>query len=179
MKLQSNYYWLRIFEENDLKKIFDGLSNPDVIRYYGISYASIEETKNQLNWFMEIEKNNTGRWRAIISKQNNEFLGAIGFNYWSIEHRRADLGFWLLPQYWGMGIIKEVLPVMISFGFKEMKLHRIEAEIESKNISPRKLLLKQGFIHEGTKRDYEVKNNQFIDLDIYSLLENDSMSLND
>lgn len=177
MEIQTRNFLLRQFQPTDLENVFKGLSHHEVIKYYGVSFATVDETKKQMDWFDEIEQANTGRWRAITSKTQNEFYGAIGFNYWSQEHRKADLGFWLLPEFWGKGVIKEVLPEMLKFGFRKMMLHRIEAEVETANSASRKLLIGNGFTHEGTKRECEVKNGQLISLDIFSLLETDIRAL--
>ena len=174
MSIQTKHYLLREFTEADLDNVFKGLSDPRVILYYGISFQTIRETQAQMDWFVDIEENQTGRWRAIESKDQKQFLGAIGFNSWSQEHQKAEIGFWLFPEHWGKGIIQEVLPTMIEYGFSEMKLHRIEAEVETQNLASKKVLSKMNFRHEGTKRDCEIKNGQFISLDLYSLLKTDT-----
>ena len=173
MQLSTPHYLLRKFTQADLDNVFKGLSDPRVILYYGVSFETIEETQTQIDWFVDIEENQTGRWRAIESRDQKQFLGAIGFNSWSQEHQKAEIGFWLLPDYWGKGIIREALPTMIEFGFSEMKLHRIEAEVETQNLVCKKVLNAMKFKLEGTKRDCEIKNGQFISLDLYSLLKTD------
>ena len=174
MDILTSNYTLRRFTQNDLENVFKGLSHPKVISYYGVSFTTIEETQKQIDWFLQIEQENTGRWGAITSKDHSQFIGAIGFNYWQQEHRKAEIGFWLMPEFWKKGVIREVSPVMIAYGFKEMKLHRIEAEVESENNASKKALEALGFRFEGTKRDCEVKNGRFISLDLFSLLETDA-----
>ncbi|MFD1839626.1 GNAT family N-acetyltransferase [Paracidovorax cattleyae] len=41
---------LRPFREGDLPGIFEGLSDPRVIQHYGVRYASLEATREQLRW---------------------------------------------------------------------------------------------------------------------------------
>ncbi|WP_336298509.1 MULTISPECIES: hypothetical protein [Zeaxanthinibacter] len=38
---------------SDIENIFTGLSNPEVTRYYGISFDNIEATKEQMIWFAD------------------------------------------------------------------------------------------------------------------------------
>ena len=173
MNILTNNYALRGFTQSDLEDVFKGLSHPEVIPYYGVSFSTVEETQKQIDWYLQIEQENTGRWRAITFKDNSQFIGAIGFNYWQQAHRKAEIGFWLMPEYWKKGVIKEALPAMIAFGFQEMKLHRIEAEVESENSSSKRVLEASGFRFEGTKRDCEIKSGRFISLDLFSLLENE------
>jgi len=48
---------LRRFMDNDLENVFKGLSHPDVIKYYGVSYNNMQEAKKQLDFFVGLEKN--------------------------------------------------------------------------------------------------------------------------
>ena len=38
---------------SDIENIYRGLSHPEVIKYYGVSYNSLEATKVQMEWFKE------------------------------------------------------------------------------------------------------------------------------
>ena len=175
MDTQSNNitterFFLRNFNDSDLENLFLGLSHPKVIKYYGISFKTIEATKEQLNWFKNLETTKTGIWWAIYSKDNTRFYGAIGFNNLDQPNKKVELGFWLLPKYWGKGIISECMPLVCNYAFAELKLHRIEAFVETKNSNCTKLLKKFHFNLEGTMKDYEIKKEAFVSLDIYSKL---------
>jgi ribosomal-protein-alanine N-acetyltransferase len=84
---------LRQFDDSDLANVFKGLSNPDIIKYYGVSYHSLEETRQQLKFFADLEKNGTGVWWAVCSLDNKVFYGAGGLNSVSKEHRKAEIDF--------------------------------------------------------------------------------------
>lgn len=172
--IRTERFLLRQFTNSDLQNVFSGLSNPDVIRYYGISYATLEETELQMQFFRELEEKETGIWWAICSHDNQIFYGGGGFNNWSKIHKKAEIGFWLLPGFWGMGIMKEVLPVICLYGFETLDLHRIEGIVESENSNCKKAIAKANFTFEGTMRECEIKNGRFISLDIYSRLKKDS-----
>lgn len=166
--LNTQRFNLREFTKNDLSNIYLGLSHPEVIKYYGVSYTSKEAAKEQLEWFKNLEKEETGIWWAISSKENSQFLGAVGFNNLSKIHRKAELGFWLLPEFWKKGIISEVLPEVVDFGFKDLNLHRVEAMVETPNINSKNVLKKMKFLHEGQMKDCEIKNGVFISIDIFA-----------
>lgn len=164
---------LRQFTDTDLENIFKGLSHPEVIKYYGVSYNSMEATKAQLQFFADLEKNETGIWWAICSADNTNFYGACGFNNLVKQHRKAEIGFWLLHEFWGQGIIPEALPLICDYAFTKMALHRIEAIVETENSSSKKIMHKLNFVHEGTMKEGEVKDGRFISLDVYAKLSND------
>lgn len=159
---------LRQFTYSDLENVFKGLSHPDIIRYYGVSYKTLEETKEQMQFFKDLEDNDTGIWWAICSLDNKTFYGAGGLNSLSKEHKKAEVGFWLLSDFWGQGIMTEALPLICKHGFDELGLHRIEGFVETENMNCKRGMEKLKFIHEGTMRDCEMKNGTFISLDIYA-----------
>lgn len=168
--LQSNRFLLRPIVESDLEQVYNGLSHPDIIRYYGVSYNSLEETKAQMRFFAELEHNGTGIWWAICSLDQTTFYGAGGLNSLIREHNKAEIGLWLLKEYWGQGIMTEIIPLICQYGFKNLGLHRIEGLVESENFNCKKALSKLDFQYEGTMVDCEIKNGKYISLDIYALL---------
>lgn len=167
--LNSSRLLLRRFTENDLGNLYNGLSHPEVIQYYGVSYHSLDDTKKQLDFFDDLEKSNTGIWWAICSPENI-FYGAGGLNNISWEHKKGEIGFWLLREFWGKGMMQEAFPLICKHAFEVMGLHRIEGFVESNNILCKKAIEKLNFIHEGTMRDCEIKNGNYISLDIYAIL---------
>ena len=170
-QLQSQRLVLRRIVEDDLENIYKGLSHPNVIQYYGVNYKTLDETWEQLEWYAELERTYKGIWWAITSVENRIFYGATGFNNLSKEHRKAELGFWLLPEFQKRGIIQEAVPLIMEYAFQNLDLHRIEAFVETENVNSAKALRNLEFQHEGTMRDCEVKNGHFISLDIFSWLK--------
>lgn len=80
IRIQSNRLLLRPLVESDIEYVFKGLSHPDIIKYYGVSFDSLEATKEQMHWFSSLEKERTGMWFAICSLDNKTFYGAGGLN---------------------------------------------------------------------------------------------------
>ena len=171
--LESERTYLRQFKDSDIDDVFKGLSHPDIIKYYGVSYSSIEATKEQMVWFSDLEKKGTGIWWAVCSKQDNKFLGAGGLNNLSEENKKAEIGFWLLPENWRKGFMTETIPVILNYAFNNLGLHRIEGFVESENQNCKKALAKLEFNFEGTMKECEIKNGKFISLDIYSKIRSD------
>lgn len=161
---------LNTIDGKDRENIYLGLSNPAVIKYYGVNYSSLEETEEQMNWYTNLLKSNAGIWWAIRNRNTSDFLGAIGINDLHPEYRRAEIGFWLLPEFWGKGFIKEAAEKVIQHLFKELKIHRLEAYVETENINSSKVLKKLKFQHEGRMVDSEIKNGHYISIDLFALL---------
>lgn len=166
--LDTDRLTLKQFIPENLENVFHGLSHPQVIKYYGVSYDSLESTKEQMKWFEDLESNGTGIWWAIYSKEDKQFIGAGGFNNLEKQHRKAEIGFWLLPAYWGRGFMKEAMPVICNYGFEILNLHRIEGYVDAENKNCKNGLAKLDFNYEGTMVDCEVKNGKFLSIDIYA-----------
>lgn len=167
--LKTDRLLLRQFTDSDLENVFKGLSHPDIIKYYGVSYDSLEATKAQMQFFADLEKDETGLWWAVCSPNNQTFYGAGGINSLSKQHLKAEVGFWLLCEHWGKGIMTEALPLIINYGFEQMNLHRIEGIVEPENLNCKRALGKLGFQYEGTMKDCEIKNGKFISLEIHAI----------
>ena len=99
--LKSERVVLREFKDSDIENVFKGLSHPDIIKYYGINFDSIEATKKQMIWFADLQKKGTGIWWAVCSKDDGRFLGAGGLNDLNTKNKKAEIGFWLLPEKLG------------------------------------------------------------------------------
>ncbi|MUP45435.1 N-acetyltransferase [Gramella sp. BOM4] len=172
-ELETSRLILQKITDQDQRNIYKGLSHPEVIRFYGVNYTSFEETKEQMNWYSNLEKSGAGRWWSIREKRSNEFCGAIGINDHHPEHKKAEIGFWLLPEYWGKGFTKEAAEAVIDHLFQDMKLHRLEAYVEGGNSNSSRVLQKLGFLHEGTMQESEMKNGKFIDVAIFAKLNSE------
>lgn len=164
---------LRQIVASDIDNIFKGLSHPDTIKYYGVNFNTLDETETQMKFYADLEKDETGIWFAVCSSDNKTFYGAGGLNSLTKVHRKAEVGFWLLPEFWGQGIMKEAMPLICDYGFEKLGLHRIEGFVESDNINCKNAMAKLDFRHEGTMKDREIKNGKFISLDIYAKIKND------
>ena len=163
---------LRKFIASDLENVYKGLSDPEIIKYYGVSYKTLEDTKAQMQFFVDLEKEGTGIWWAVCSLDNKTFYGAGGLNSLNKVHKKAEIGFWLLKEFWGQGIMTEVMPIICNYGFDNLELHRIEGLVETDNLTCKKAMKKLDFKLEGTMKDCEVKNGKFISLDIYAKFKN-------
>ena len=173
--LTTKRFELKEIVASDQQFIYEGLSHPEVIPFYGVRYQSFEATKAQMEFYDSMIKEGTGQWWKVVNKNTEEKVGAIGYNNYSKQHNKAEVGYWLLPAYWKKGIVSEVFPVIIDHLFNEKKVHRIEALVEEGNTDSNRLLERVGFIYEGTMRDCEIKDDKHISLRIYSLLATDKL----
>ena len=117
-------------------------------------------------WFGLRKKSNCGG--QFVLPIINFFYGAGGLNDIDNKEKKAEIGLWLLPDFWGMGIMKEAMPLITNYGFNELKLNRIEGFVETENNKCKKAISKLDFQLEKTMKNCEVKNGKLISVDVYA-----------
>lgn len=171
--MKTENHILKEIEFSDIHNIHKGLSNPEITKYYDVHFSTLEETKEQMQWYQKLKTEGTGVWWGIYDKKDQQFCGAGGFNNWEKQHKKAEIGLWLLKEYWGKGILKEIMPKLFEIGFTELNLNRIEGYVVSENTKCKSALEKINFHYEGTMRECEIKNDKKINVAIYSILRSE------
>jgi [ribosomal protein S5]-alanine N-acetyltransferase len=134
--------------------------------------ADVEKVREKLANDMEAaRRGETVIWSA--TEHGSEWaLGYVGLHHWTQATRCAEVGYALAPAYWGRGYMREMLPLLVRFGFEQMGLHRIEAQLNPANVASARVVERAGFTREGVLRDKGLTaNGQFYDLAVYALLE--------
>ncbi|MFD2246573.1 GNAT family N-acetyltransferase [Pontibacter ruber] len=162
---------LCLIKPSDAEFILQGLSDKRVTEYYAVHFDTLEAVQEQMQFYDSLIQNNTGAWWAFSLKGSNQLIGACGLSSLEAEHQKAEIGFWLLPDYWGKGYVPEAARAVLKYSFEQLALNRIEAIVEGGNDQSEKVLQKLGFIREGRLREREIKHGRFIDLIYYSLLK--------
>lgn len=166
----------RKIDLNDANEIFLIRSNDEVMRFMDVPrHHSISDSEKLIQTAEDSYKNETGINWAIIEKHSNSFIGYIGFIRIFSEHCRAEIGYVLKPEYWGKGYMYETINCIVRFGFEEMQLHSIEANVNPLNERSHKVLQRVGFKREAYFRENYLFDGNFLDSVIYSLLEKDLM----
>ena len=172
--LESERLIFREFTINDATDIQCIRSNDKVMDYMDSEpHRTVKDSENFISKNLDRYKNKEGLFWAIIEKSENKFIG--DFAFWNIirENHRAMIGYTLKPQFWGKGYMTETLSQLIKFGFSDLNLHSFEAEINPKNINSEKVLVKTGFKKEAYFKENRYFNGEYLDSEIYSLLEKD------
>ena len=125
-----------------------------------------------IDFYLERPDAPYNRW-IVVRRADGEPLGTCGFHKWNRQHRRAEIGYDLSPDYWGHGYMREAVAAMLQHGFATLGLHRIEAIVAMANEASARLLQQLGFRHEGRLRDYYFHNGVFYDHDLFARLDLD------
>ncbi|MDU5145868.1 MAG: GNAT family protein [Paenibacillus dendritiformis] len=173
-RLLTERLLLRAMEERDCRDLFDLYSLEEVVRYTPLEpFRSMQDVIREWNWHQEIFAEQSGlRW-VIEDKSSAKVIGTCGFLQYEKTHRRIELGYDLAPPYWGRGVMTEAARRVLSFGFRDMGVNRIEAKIDPENIASERLLLRLGFQKEGVMRQHEFEKGRYVDIAVFSLLRSE------
>ena len=154
--LSSSVITLREVAESEADSI------KEILHYQGKSVATEEDAKALLRKVHTDYLEGNGINWGISPAGSTQLLGTIGF-YRGFKNNTGEVGFILLPQYRGKGIISAALSVLIPFAFDTMKMETIQAYCRMDNEPSRKVLVRAGFklttIEEGQHACYELKKD--------------------
>jgi ribosomal-protein-alanine N-acetyltransferase len=174
--LETERLILRSLTPDDAGAVFRMMSDPQVIRYIGTPpMASFEKAVQRVERILANFEKHEGICWALADRATGEYLGSCG--YWRLmkPHDRAEIGYDLAPHAWGRGLAVEAAGSVLAFGFAQMGLHSVEAQIHPENTASRRVLEKLGFAQEGYFRQnfYDEFEQQFTDTAVFSLLKSD------
>lgn len=178
LNIDDNYY-LRQLDAKDASLYYKFYNEPDIKKYIPDSMvpSTVEHAKEEIEYIRNIYKNRECIYWAIARKDNNELVGGCGFNQWSRYNGRIEIAYDLRSEYWGRGIMKRALPIIIAYAFLKLKVTRIQATMLPDNIQSRSLLEKHiGFKHEGLLRKYKFFKGNFADILMFSYTLEDFIS---
>jgi len=147
--IETERLWLREYVPEDAAATFELGSNAEVQRFTGARcLASIEEAKQMLcqHPIADYRKHGFGRWGGVC-KDNGRLIGFAGLKYLD-EMREVDVGYRLLPEYWGIGLATEAARACVRYGFETLKLSRIIGLVDPKNLRSVRVLEKCGLSFE-------------------------------
>ena len=137
---------LRQLVIKDEQEIFALRSDSEINKYLDRKIANtIDDARNFINSVNEnINKNDSVYW-AITFRDKNILVGTICLFSFSDENDKCEIGYELLTDFQGKGIMKEAVEKVIDYAFNTIKVQKIEAFFHRDNQSSIKLLKKFSF----------------------------------
>ncbi len=174
-EIETSRLRLRELVPGDAPTILAIHGNAVAMRLFGTDpLRSIEEAEKLIEKFASWRAmpNPGVRW-GLEEKGTQRLVGTCGLFLWNRDWRKCATGYELAPDAQGRGLMTEALTAAFSWGFAEMNLNRIEAQIHAANTPSLNLATKLGFQHEGRLRQVARWGGEFHDLLQFSLLRSD------
>src|SRR5713226_9574562 len=152
---QANSYFLkstrlgfRCWTEEDLPLALALWGDPEVGRFIGGPFSP-QKVKERLTEHIAMMKTHNTQYWPVFLLAGSEFVGCGGLRPYQPEKKIHELGFQLLPAYWGRGFAKEAGEALIDFAFGTLGAKGLYAGHHPENAASRKVLVKLGFRYTG------------------------------
>ncbi len=101
---------------------------------------------------------------AVTDDTKRPFLGHVMLHTIAWRHRRAEVGYWLVPSARGRGIGRAAVSLMVDWAFGDLGLERIEITTTTDNDAARRLALSLGFHEEGVMLARNLERGRRVDV---------------
>ncbi|MBI5258154.1 MAG: GNAT family N-acetyltransferase [Burkholderiales bacterium] len=108
---------------------------------------------------------------GIFLREAPVFVGTCSLFHLVEPCRRAELGYGIARPWWRRGFMAEAVGALIDFAFHDLGLHRLEADIDPRNLASARSLEKLGFVREGLLRERWIVGGEVSDSALYGLLD--------
>ncbi len=119
-----------------------------------------------------LEQDNFDGSCGYVVEYKGELAGTVGFGVPNRDNV-IEVGYWLRQDLQGQGIATRSVEAVITMLFVEVGMHRVTIQAATANLPSRGIPERLGFKHEGTMRDGGFVNGEYLDLEIYSMLDNE------
>ncbi|MFA6215211.1 MAG: GNAT family protein [Patescibacteria group bacterium] len=156
--LKGNKVILRPPSIKDARRFCGWIADREVTRFLSIYDQAPLSLKEEKDWIRKSrrDKNN---FRLAIDTVDGVHIGTVGLNRIDQLNKRAEYGVFIGDKkYWGQGYGTEAGKLIIEYGFKKLKLHRIFLQVIAYNIRGIKSYQKIGFKLEGRSRQHVWRN---------------------
>ncbi|KPU44814.1 putative ribosomal N-acetyltransferase YdaF [Oxobacter pfennigii] len=163
---------LRQIVIEDMDEFFILKSDERLLKYYNAKPKTYEESRRKLLVLNDdIGKNESITW-GITFKNENKLIGSICFWNISRNESKAEVGYELMVDWQGKGIMQEAIKAVIKYGFKDMRLSIIEAVPDPGNSKSVKLLERNNFLKGESFYETDPSDGKVLERSIYSLTNN-------
>ena len=172
--IESPRLLIRIVQEADIAGLMAVNGDDEVTRF--LPYATWKSLADGKAWFERMAAMGAkgGALQFVmVEKASGSVIGTCLLFRHDEGSARAELGYVLGRAHWRQGFMQEALPALIGCAFNDCALRRLEAEVEPDNVASNRLLVSQGFVHEGLLRKRWVSKGVARDTHIYGLLKDE------
>lgn len=176
LKIETNRLIIRDHIEEDIEVMHTLLSDEKAMFYLpDIKTNTLDESKQNLYEAIKESKleKRTKFFFAIMIKETNHYVGEIGYTV-TVECSQGkvvNLGYFILPIYWGKGIVTEAAKAVIDYAFSQEGIIKIETGCVRENARSESVMKKAGMVKEAEFRKHVLLHWRLYDRVEYRLLK--------
>lgn len=152
--LETDRLILRGMRVSDAADMYAYAKRPSVTEYLTWNpHASLDETREYLTYVGQRYRTGDFFDWSVVDRASGRMIGTCGFTSFNCSADSAEIGYVLNPDYQGQGLATEAVRRVLTFGFEELELHRIEARFMEGNAASLRLMERVGMTFEGYARE--------------------------
>ncbi|MDX2092005.1 MAG: GNAT family protein [Kofleriaceae bacterium] len=164
---------LRDFVEEDWLPLRAIEARPEVVRYMTQDVASDLSIRAYIASGMATAQVVPRMVFDLALTLEGQFIGRCGLKRKDHEPRVAEIWYLLHPAHHGNGYAFEAARALVRFGFQELGLHRIYADVDPRNVPSARLVERLGMRREAHfVKDVWIKG-EWCDTVIYGMLDDE------
>jgi [ribosomal protein S5]-alanine N-acetyltransferase len=106
---------------------------------------------------------------AIQAPDDERALGNVNLAGFGEDGREAEIGYWLVPEARGRGLVTAATTLLIDWGFRNLGLERVEFAILPENLASQRVAERVGATPEGLRKHSHQADGRWWDMTIWSL----------
>jgi RimJ/RimL family protein N-acetyltransferase len=165
---------LRPLTPADTDLIWPYVSDSEVSKYMSWNaHKNKSETRNFLKRIQaERKKGQNISWGILIGDQFAGIISIISImrTHRALTYDKAELAYWLAPNFRKKGIMTEAGLRVIDYAFKHLGIHRLTVSHVSQNTESEKLIKRWNFRYIGEESEAFKKNGTWYNHRLYELL---------
>lgn len=164
---------LREFVAEDWPAVLAYQRDPRYLRLYHWTERSAEDVQAFVQMFLDQQREQPRcKYQlAIELRDEGRLIGNCGIRKPTADAQQAEIGYELAPDAWGHGYATEAASAMLTFGFVDLRLHRVSACCLAENSASAHVLEKSGLQCEGRLREHDLIDGRWHDRLLYGILE--------
>lgn len=171
VELRTDRLLLRPVRGTDAPALFAMFSDPAVMRYWSSTpWTSIEKAHEFIARDSRALPAGEYLCLGIESHADGQLVGTCTLFHFVEQCRRAEVGYALAHAAWGCGYMQEAMRALLDYGFSELNLNRVEADVDPRNEGSARLLERLGFNKEGHLPERWIVDGEVSDSALYGLL---------
>ena len=161
---------LRDIRLSDASSLFAMLTSDEVARFISPPPCTMDGFERFITWTIRQREAGAYVCFAVTLKGFDTAIGLFQVRASVPDFSTAEWGFAIGSAFWGSSVFQESAELVLDFVFDTMPVHRLEARAAVRNGRGNGALLKLGAVQEARLRKSFLRNGQYQDQILYTLI---------
>jgi ribosomal-protein-alanine N-acetyltransferase len=171
--LSGEKVMLRELRLSDAPSLLSMLSTEEVARFISPPPSTVEGFERFIAWTHRERAAGNYACFAVVPHGMDTAIGIFQVRQLEPGFSTAEWGFAIGSPFWGTGVFADGAKLVVNFAFDTLRTHRLEARAAVQNGRGNGALRKVGAIQEGILRRSFLRNGDYLDQILWTILDED------